>query len=80
MVLLRLKAQKIMAGSESDPLDGEVHVDEFSTGGHKKRNQGRSLDGKKHTVLFVQIVKDKKEKERSEKLMLNRLITLTHRL
>ena len=52
-----------MSSSESNPLEGENHVDEFSTGGHKKGKQGRSLDGKKHTVLFVEIVKNKKGKK-----------------
>ena len=58
--LLRLKAQQTMASSESNPLEGEVDVDEFSTGRHNKGKQGRTLDGKKHAVLFVEIVKNKK--------------------
>lgn len=58
--LLRLKAQQTMTSSENQPLEGEVHVDEFSTGGHKAGKQGRSLDGKKHTIVFVEIVRNKK--------------------
>lgn len=58
--LLHLKAQQVMVSSEQNPIQGEVHVDEFSVGGHKAGKQGRSLDGKKHAFVAVEIVRDKK--------------------
>ena len=58
--LLRRKAQNVMESSGNSPLKTIVHVDEFSVGGNRPGKQGRSLDGKQHCFLAVEIVKNKK--------------------
>lgn len=58
--LLRRKTQKVMKSSGTNPLKTVVHVDEFSIGGYRAGKKGRSLDGKQHCLLAVEIVKNKK--------------------
>lgn len=45
------KIRKVMKSNEQDPLDGEVHVDEFSVGGKEEGKQGRSYNTKKKKVV-----------------------------
>lgn len=53
--LFRQKIQKVMESSQSHPLDGEVHVDEFEIGTPKKDEQGRAYSkGKVRIVLAVE--------------------------
>ena len=58
--LFRQKVQKAMESSQSHPLDGEVHVDEFEIGTPKKGEQGRAHSkGKVRVVLAVEYRKGK---------------------
>jgi transposase-like protein len=59
--LIRTKIQAAMSSSESFPLVGEVHVDEFFVGGPEELQQGRSLDSKKRkATIAVEVLKDQK--------------------
>jgi len=50
------KVRTAMRSSESRPMDGEVHVDEFVVGGRDAGKPGRSYDGrKKKAVCAVQL-------------------------
>ena len=40
-----------MKSSESNPMEGEVHVDEFVVGGKEAERQGRSYGGKKKKMV-----------------------------
>ena len=47
-----------MESSETDPMDGDVHVDEFVVGGKEVSKQGRSYDTKKaKAVCAIQLSK-----------------------
>ncbi|SHF51088.1 ISXO2-like transposase domain-containing protein [Salegentibacter echinorum] len=51
-----LKVREAMASSGNNPMDGDVHVDEFVLGGRDERKIGRSYDGKKKkAVTAVQL-------------------------
>lgn len=45
------KVREAIKSSESQPMDGEVHVDEFVVGGKETGKQGRSYDGKKKKTV-----------------------------
>lgn len=61
--LFMLKVREAMASSDNNPMDGDVHVDEFVLGGRDKGKTGRSYDGKKKKVVTaVQLTKDGKVK------------------
>lgn len=45
--LFTKKVRKAMESSGKDPMDGDVHVDEFVVGGKEVSKQGRSYDTKK---------------------------------
>ncbi len=45
------KIRKAMKSSELYPMDGIVHVDEFTIGGKEKGKQGRSYDTKKKKIV-----------------------------
>ena len=50
------KIREAMKSSESQPMDGEVHVDEFVVGGKETNKPGRSYHSKKKkTVCAVQL-------------------------
>jgi len=50
------KVREAMKSSESQPMDGEVHVDEFVVGGREEGRPGRSYDTKKKkAVCAVQL-------------------------
>ena len=52
-----------MGSSGNNPMDGNVHVDEFVLGGRDKGKTGRSYDSKKKkAVTAVQLTKDGKVK------------------
>lgn len=52
-----------MESSGKDPMDGDVHVDEFLMGGKEEGKIGRSYDGKKKkAVTAVQLTADGKVK------------------
>jgi transposase-like protein/DNA-directed RNA polymerase subunit RPC12/RpoP len=58
--LLRKKIQSAMTSSESHPLVGEIHIDEFFVGGPEEKKQGRTKDSKKKkAVIAVEVLKDK---------------------
>lgn len=57
------KVREAMKSSESNPMDGEVHIDEFVVGGKETGKQGRSYSSKKKkTVCAVQLTEDGKVK------------------
>lgn len=57
------KVREAMTSSGNDPMDGEVHVDEFVLGGRDEGKTGRSYDGKKKkAVTAVQLTQDGKVK------------------
>lgn len=57
------KVREGMKSSESHPMDGEVHVDEFVVGGKETGKQGRSYDSKKKkSVCAVQLTNQGKVK------------------
>jgi transposase-like protein len=59
--LIRTKIQAAMSSSESFPLIGEVHVDEFFVGGPEELKQGRSLDSKKRkATIAVEVLQGQK--------------------
>lgn len=61
--LFMLKVREAMASSGNNPMDGEVHVDEFVLGGKEQGKTGRSYDSKKKkAVTAVQLTKDGKVK------------------
>lgn len=52
-----------MKSSETHPMDGIVHIDEFVVGGKEKEKQGRSYDSKKKkSICAVQLTEDGKVK------------------
>ena len=55
------KVREAMKSSESQPMDGEVHVDEFVVGGKENNKPGRSYHSKKKkTVCALQLTKEGK--------------------
>lgn len=51
--LFRRKVQTSMVSSGQNPLDGDVHVDEFEIGTPKKGEQGRSKSEKKIRIVIA---------------------------
>ncbi|NEN25688.1 hypothetical protein G3O08_19530 [Cryomorpha ignava] len=51
--LFRRKAQTAMQSSGQNPLDGDVHVDEFEIRTPQKGEQGRSKSEKKIRVVIA---------------------------
>jgi hypothetical protein len=61
--LFMLKVREAMASSGNNPMDGDVHVDEFVLGGKEQGKTGRSYDvKKKKAVTAIQLTKDGKIK------------------
>jgi len=61
--LFMLKVREAMSSSENNPMDGEVHVDEFVLGGRENGKIGRSYAGtKKKAITAVQLTEDGKVK------------------
>ena len=61
--LLMLKVREAMSSSGNNPMNGEVHVDEFVLGGREKDEIGRSYHGKKKMAnTAVQLTKEGKVK------------------
>jgi transposase-like protein len=58
--LFHCKLQNLMKSSEQYPLTGEVHVDEYVTGGPEAGKPGRSLGKKKKTLILLEVRKDEK--------------------
>lgn len=52
--LFHRKIQQAMASSGKYPLSGEVHVDEFVTGGPEASMPGRSYGKKKKSLIMVE--------------------------
>lgn len=53
--LFHCKLQQTFASSGKHPLTGEVHIDEFVTGGPEKGMPGRSDGKKKKTLIMVEV-------------------------
>jgi hypothetical protein len=61
--LFMLKVREAMSSSGNNPMDGNVHVDEFVLGGRDQGKVGRSYHGKKKkAVTAVQLTDDGKVK------------------
>jgi len=61
--LFMMKVREAMASSTNNPMDGNVHVDEFVLGGKEASKVGRSYDTKKKkAVTAVQLTEDGKVK------------------
>lgn len=61
--LFMLKVREAMTSSGKDPMDGNVHVDEFVLGGREKEKVGRSYDSKKKkAITAVQLTDEGKIK------------------
>jgi hypothetical protein len=61
--LFMLKVREAMGSSGNNPMDGEVHVDEFVLDGRDQGKTGRSYDGKKKkAVTAIQLTEDGKVK------------------
>ena len=58
--LFHCKIQHAMASSGNNQLTGEVHVDEFVTGGPERNKRGRSYGKKKMSLIMVEIIDGKK--------------------
>jgi len=57
------KVRKAMESSGQQPMDGEVHVDEFVFGGKENLKQGRSYDSKKKKLIVaVELTEEEKVK------------------
>jgi len=57
------KVREAMTSSKNNPMDGEVHVDEFVVGGYEENKIGRSYNSnKKKAVTAVQLTDDGKIK------------------
>ena len=58
-----MKVREAIASSVNNPMDGDVHVDEFVIGGTDPEKTGRSYSGKKKkTITAVQLTEDGKVK------------------
>ncbi len=53
--LFHCKIQQTFESSGKNPLTGEVHIDEFVTGGPEKGKPGRSDGKKKKTLIMVEV-------------------------
>ena len=61
--LFMMKVREAMSSSGNNPMDGDVHVDEFVIGGKDPGKTGRSYSGKKKkAVTAVQLTEDGKVK------------------
>jgi len=61
--LFMLKVREAMSSSGNNPMDGNVHVDEFVLGGKEQGKVGRSYNSKKKkAVTAVQLTEDGKVK------------------
>jgi hypothetical protein len=61
--LFMMKVREAMASSGNNPMDGNVHVDEFVLGGKDEGKIGRSYAGKKKkAIMAVQLTEDGKVK------------------
>lgn len=61
--LFMMKVREAMSSSRENPMDGDVHVDEFVLGGREEGKIGRSYDGKnKKAVIAIQLTEDGKVK------------------
>lgn len=61
--LFMLKVREAMSPSGDNPMDGNVHVDEFVLGGREQGKIGRSYSGKKKkAITAVQLTEDGKVK------------------
>jgi transposase-like protein len=58
--LFHRKIQQAMASSGKHPLTGEVHIDEFVTGGPEPIKRGRSLGRKKKSLMMAEVIDGKK--------------------
>ena len=59
--LFMLKVREAMSSSGNNPMDGDVHVDEFVLGGHDTGKVGRSYHSKKKkAITAVQLTKREK--------------------
>lgn len=58
--LFHIKIQQAMASSGKHLLTGEVHIDEFITGGPEPTKRGRSLGRKKKSLIMVEVIDGKK--------------------
>jgi transposase-like protein len=57
------KVREAMKSSESQPMDGQVHIDEFVVGGKENNKPGRSYNTKKKkTVCALQLTQEGKVK------------------
>lgn len=57
------KVREAMKSSEENPMDGDVHVDEFVLGGKEKGKVGRSYDSKKKkAITAIQLTNEGKLK------------------
>lgn len=57
------KVRQAMTSGGDNPMDGEVHIDEFVVGGRETGKQGRSYSSKKKkTICAVQLTEDGKVK------------------
>lgn len=55
------KVREAMKSSENNPMDGDVHVDEFVLGGKEEGKVGRSYDSKKKkAITAIQLTKEGK--------------------
>ncbi|TDN87181.1 transposase-like zinc ribbon protein [Salegentibacter sp. 24] len=55
------KVREAMSSSGNNPMDGDVHVDEFVVGGREEKKIGRSYDSKKKkAITAVQLTEDGK--------------------
>lgn len=55
------KVREAMSSSGNNPMDGDVHVDEFVVGGRDEKKIGRSYDSKKKkAITAVQLTEDGK--------------------
>lgn len=53
--LFHCKIQQLMQSSGKHPLTGEVHIDEYVTGGPEPGKRGRSDGKKKKTLILVEV-------------------------
>ena len=61
--LFMMKVREAMASSGKNPMNGEVHVDEFVLGGREEGKIGRSYDGKKKkAIIAIQLTEEGKVK------------------
>jgi len=58
--LFHCKLQQVMQSSGRYPLTGEVHIDEYVTGGPEAGKPGRSIGKKKKTLIMVEVRNDNK--------------------